>query len=884
MAVKGKKKRSAKTAGGHTGPANADKLDYSHDANDHYQDAIRAHLDDFAPPAQGSSKQRKQPLSNAPVQKPPADDGIWNTTSSEERERIKDFWLNLGEAERKSLVRVEKEAVLKKMKEQQKHSCSCSVCGRKRTAIEEELEVLYDAYYEELEQYANRQQRFPASEPNALPPPPIRPPLPRGVPGAGGGPPPSRPPPPGRITEILHSDDELDSYDDEDDGEVDDEDDYVSDDAFSDIDGTEDGFYEDDRAPAEFFRFGNSLTVKGGILTVADDLLKNDGKKFIEMMEQLAERRMQREEEAMLEAREFDDEDDEDEYEDDELDSEDYEDEDEEQDALTEEQRMAEGRRMFQIFAARMFEQRVLTAYREKVAQERQAKLLEELEAEDNREREREAKKLKDAAKKKEKKKAQQLKKEEEKARKESELKAEEERKRLEAEQKAEEARKRKEEARLKKENERKAAEAERLKRDEEKKKRLQEEKAKQEAAARERKAKLESVRRETLAKEVAAREAKLKKAESKLASHDAKARTAPAAAPAVPRAVTPAKLAPPGQQAHTGQANAQPAQPAQSAKPPQQPQQPQQSQVQAPPAHSVQQPPPSQLPPPYSQTPQLQHATQPPRNITPVMHGFASQTSQLPSQAPSQMSASVTMPPPPGMAPTPPVTSVDPFAFSAPRFAQPFASVRPAPIGRPSVTAAAGPFDTASGPWAAPSTRSATPGLLNDTGIDDILGSRVLNDDDEIIVPGRTSSSSFSAAPGTSWGGWQRYVPDATECRQICRQAYRALSGGVFSGTDPPFVTFAQMHDRYRELAPQHIVDDQELLTAMSQSSGRGGIFQIKSTLGSYLVRYLEDGPASPDITPWATNGFASAIGLERQQQHQQQSPDAAARGFLAF
>jgi hypothetical protein len=31
---------------------------------------------------------------------------------------------------------------------------------------------------------------------------------------------------------------------------------------------------------------------------VADDLLKNDGKKFIEMMEQLAERRMAREEDA----------------------------------------------------------------------------------------------------------------------------------------------------------------------------------------------------------------------------------------------------------------------------------------------------------------------------------------------------------------------------------------------------------------------------------------------------------------------------------------------------------------------------------------------------------------------------------------------------------
>lgn len=35
---------------------------------------------------------------------------------------------------------------------------------------------------------------------------------------------------------------------------------------------------------------------------MADDLLKNDGKKFIEMMEQLAERRMQREEEAQYAA------------------------------------------------------------------------------------------------------------------------------------------------------------------------------------------------------------------------------------------------------------------------------------------------------------------------------------------------------------------------------------------------------------------------------------------------------------------------------------------------------------------------------------------------------------------------------------------------------
>lgn len=76
------------------------------------------------------------------------------------------------------------------------------------------------------------------------------------------------------------------------------------------------------------------------------------------MMERLAERRMQREEEAAMESREYDDE------------EEEYEDDDEEygdEDPQTEEQRMEEGRRMFQIFAARMFEQRVLNAYREKV-------------------------------------------------------------------------------------------------------------------------------------------------------------------------------------------------------------------------------------------------------------------------------------------------------------------------------------------------------------------------------------------------------------------------------------------------------------------------------------------------------------------------------------
>lgn len=67
----------------------------------------------------------------------------------------------------------------------------------------------------------------------------------------------------------------------------------------------------------------------GNILTVADDLLKNDGGKFLEMMEQLAERRMQREEDAAKEV-EVDSEEDEDDPEGSEEEDEDDEDNDDE--------------------------------------------------------------------------------------------------------------------------------------------------------------------------------------------------------------------------------------------------------------------------------------------------------------------------------------------------------------------------------------------------------------------------------------------------------------------------------------------------------------------------------------------------------------------------
>ncbi|KAA8902531.1 hypothetical protein TRICI_005892 [Trichomonascus ciferrii] len=367
------------------------------------------------------------------------DDKIWDTSSEEERHRIKQFWSGLSEQERRDLVRIEKDTVLQKMKEQQRHSCACQVCGRKRKALEQELEALYDAYYKDLE------------------------------------------------------------------------------------------VYDEEDIPRDIFSFGSSLTIQGGILTVADDLLKNDGKKFIEMMERLAERRMARENETIANISEYDDEeeedvnderndeeyyyypdeedeeeeedddDDEDDLEDDELDDDDLEDEDDEIDQASEEQRIREGRRMLQLFAARMFEQRVLTAYRQKVAEERQQKLLEELEEETRLKEEREAKKLKEKEKKKDKKRQQKLakeKKEQERLQQEAALKAEQERQ-------AEEARRKRQQQ---KEAERRAHEEERKRRQEEERKREAEKERKrrerEEQEAKRRKEKEERKRQEELKRE----------------------------------------------------------------------------------------------------------------------------------------------------------------------------------------------------------------------------------------------------------------------------------------------------------------------------------------------------------------------------------------------
>lgn len=266
-----------------------------------------------------------------------------------------------------------------------------------------------------------------------------------------------------------------------------------------------------------------------GLSSFAEDLLKNDGHSFIEMMESLSESRTIREDllhekvnptpHQLLEDVQpapidkvlpkvtppilkpaIDDCQDEDEEEDDEEeeDVEEYEDDDENEDEeygvdeeldedledgeavsdteseISEEEKMQEIRRLFLIQVIKIFQERLKNAYKERLSQDRTQQLIEELEAEENAKKERELKKLKQKEKAKEKKRLLQLAKEEEKKKKEEEQqRKEEEQKQKQATLKAEQKRK-KEEAKLKREEEKKKKLEEMKRKEEEHKKKVE--------------------------------------------------------------------------------------------------------------------------------------------------------------------------------------------------------------------------------------------------------------------------------------------------------------------------------------------------------------------------------------------------------------------------
>ena len=124
--------------------------------------------------------------------------------------------------------------------------------------------------------------------------------------------------------------------------------------------------------------FGSSLTVKdNGVLTVNMEFLKNGGMKFLDLMERLAKRDLQSDKPSRILKPDFEDEDSGvDDDDDDDFD----EDEDDNPHYMNDDQRMEQGRKMFQIFAAKMFECRVLDAYKDKLASDRAASLVQELE------------------------------------------------------------------------------------------------------------------------------------------------------------------------------------------------------------------------------------------------------------------------------------------------------------------------------------------------------------------------------------------------------------------------------------------------------------------------------------------------------------------------
>ncbi|KAK9675197.1 Stress response protein nst1 [Basidiobolus ranarum] len=285
----------------------------------------------------------------APKVKPPAqhknagkkDDGIWSIDIEEERKRIRTFWLQLSEEERKTLVKVERNTVLKKMREQKNRVCPCSICGKRRKKAQEARGASIDVRY-------NRDSGDNHQDPTA---------------------------------KSL----ETDEYSDEEEAMV-----YPPPNVYLDLE--------------------NDLKIEeDGMVTVADDLIKNDGEKFLVMMEKLAEQQVELKEpecetngcceehgpkETGL-----------------------YDEEEEKLDMTTkgsieetctgqsspEDQRL-EDRHIFQVLIARLFEQQVLQAYREKVANERQQRLLGEIEEEIRLKREKEEIRLKKKEKKKDKK------------------------------------------------------------------------------------------------------------------------------------------------------------------------------------------------------------------------------------------------------------------------------------------------------------------------------------------------------------------------------------------------------------------------------------------------------------------------------------------------
>lgn len=57
------------------------------------------------------------------------DEWWWKEAVHPNREKLREFWLQLPDAKRRQLVVIEKDLLLQRLKKHQKHSCLCEFCG-----------------------------------------------------------------------------------------------------------------------------------------------------------------------------------------------------------------------------------------------------------------------------------------------------------------------------------------------------------------------------------------------------------------------------------------------------------------------------------------------------------------------------------------------------------------------------------------------------------------------------------------------------------------------------------------------------------------------------------------------------------------------------------
>lgn len=350
-------------------------------------------------------------------------DKIWDTSNAEEKERTRQFWYSLSYEERRELVKIPRHVVMQTLKEEKRTNCNCLMCGKKRLVIEE-LESLYEAYSK--------------NEPDKL-----------------------------YMNSYLSKSPNEDGISNNKDNNTN----------YNDISKPRAGSNET-ASDNDHFDFDDILTIQCGFLTITDDLLQNGGK-FIDMIDLLQHRRIERQEDEAQAMAEYDVDQIGDEEEDEFTDDEDYDDYDEEgsdedyedeyEDVSdSEESRWDASKSLLHEFAITIFEQQLMSAYREKVAKEREEKLLEELEEEKRLGEEREAKKLRDKEKKKERKKLQKLAKEQKRMKEQMEIEKEKAATKERQRQKSEEAQRKKLDQKKKKEAEQQRQEVERLKKLEE--------------------------------------------------------------------------------------------------------------------------------------------------------------------------------------------------------------------------------------------------------------------------------------------------------------------------------------------------------------------------------------------------------------------------------